>query len=96
MDKVRELYRIGCGEVLPDRTLVLMLDEGEGGQRAYARDGAAADRIGARSTDYHRTVESAFREIARQEPGRVRLIDASGSEAEVTERMLAAIADLLS
>jgi dTMP kinase len=95
MDRVRELYRIGCGDALPDRTLVLMLDEGEGGQRACARDGASSDRIGGRSNDYHRTVESAFRDIARQEPGRVRLIDASGSEAEVTKRMLGAIADLL-
>jgi dTMP kinase len=37
----------------------------------------------------------AFRLIAAEEPERVRLIDASGSESDVTKRLLAAIEDLL-
>jgi dTMP kinase len=93
IDAVRDLYRFGCGEFLPDRTLVLMLDEGR--DRASARDRGAADRIGARSNAYHRAVEQAFRDIAAQESQRVRLIDAAGSEAEVTARLLDAISDLL-
>jgi dTMP kinase len=93
VDAVRDLYRFGCGEFLPDRTLVLMLDEGR--DRASARDRGAADRIGARSNAYHRAVEQAFRDIAAQERQRVRLIDAAGSEAEVTARLLDAISDLL-
>ena len=93
LDAVRSLHDLGSEGFLPDRTLVLMLDEG--GARAQARDGSCSDRIGGRSTDYHREVDAAFREIARQEPERVRLIDASGSPEQVTERLLDAIADLL-
>jgi dTMP kinase len=93
VDAVRDLYRFGCGDFLPDRTLVLMLDEGR--ERASARDRGAADRIGARSNAYHRAVEQAFRDIAAQERQRVRLIDAAGSEAEVTARLLDAVSDLL-
>jgi dTMP kinase len=93
VDAVRDLYRFGCGVFLPDRTLVLMLDDGR--DRASARDRGAADRIGARSNAYHRAVEQAFRDIAAQESQRVRLIDAAGSEAEVTARLLDAISDLL-
>jgi dTMP kinase len=93
IDAVRHLSRFGCGDFLPDRTLVLMLDEGR--DRASARDRGAADRIGARSNAYHRAVEQAFRDIAAQESQRVRLIDAAGSEAEVTARLLDAISDLL-
>jgi dTMP kinase len=93
IDRVRDLYRFGCGDFLPDRTLVLILDEGQ--KRASARDGGAADRIGARSDAYHGAVEQAFRDIAAQEPQRVRLIDASGSEADVTARLLDAVADLM-
>jgi dTMP kinase len=37
----------------------------------------------------------AFREIASEEPDRVRIIDASGSPQEVTGRLLDAMADLL-
>ena len=66
----------------PDRTLVLAL--AEGGARARARDNEASDRIGGRPDDYHQKVDLAFRQIAAEEPERVRIIDASGSPEEVT------------
>lgn len=93
MATVRQLHAIGCGGVLPDRTLVLLLEGA--GQRARNRDGNAADRIGGRSVEYHVAVEQAFRHFASQEPERVRLIDASGSEGQVTQRLIGAIEDLL-
>ena len=93
IERVRELYRFACGEFLPDRTLVLILDEG--GERARARDTEGADRIGGRSTDYHHKVETAFRIIAAEEPERVRLVDASGSPEEVTQRLLDNLEDLI-
>ena len=93
IERVRELYRFACGEFLPDRTLVLILDEG--GERARARDTEGADRIGGRSADYHHKVETAFRIIAAEEPERVRLVDASGSPEEVTQRLLDNLEDLI-
>jgi len=93
IERVRDLYRFACGEFLPDRTLVLILDEG--GERARARDTEGADRIGGRSADYHHKVETAFRIIAAEEPERVRLVDASGSPEEVTQRLLDNLEDLI-
>jgi dTMP kinase len=93
IERVRELYRFACGEFLPDRTLVLILDGG--GERARARDTEGADRIGGRSADYHHKVETAFRIIAAEEPERVRLVDASGSPEEVTQRLLDNLEDLI-
>ena len=93
IETVRRLHAIGCGGVLPDRTLVLLLEDG--GQRARSRDGDRADRIGGRSASYHAAVEQAFRHIASEEPERVRLIDASGSENQVTGRLIGALEDLL-
>jgi len=90
---VREINAFGIGETFPDRSLVLMLDEGSA--RAQARDADGSDRIGGRSADYHHKVATAFRLIAAEEPERVKLIDASGTPAEVTGRLLDAIADLL-
>jgi dTMP kinase len=92
IERVRALHEFGSGGLLPDRTLVLVLDEGA--ERAKARD-AVHDRIGGRDADYHHRVELAFRLIAAEEPERVRLVDSSGSPEEVTERLLDAIADLL-
>lgn len=93
IERIRELHGFACRGFLPDRTLILTLDEGQ--QRARARDGDATDRIGGRPDDFHHKVNLAFRVIAAEEPERVRLIDASGTEAEVTARLLGAIADLL-
>ncbi|MGI8706162.1 MAG: dTMP kinase [Sphingomicrobium sp.] len=93
IDRVRELHEFACSGFLPDRTLVMSLAEGH--ERAKARDRDTVDRIGGRPEDFHQRVELAFRTIAAEEPLRVRLIDASGTQAEVTGRLLDAIADLL-
>ena len=93
LEAVRHINAFGIGEWFPDRTLVLVSEEGAA--RANARDGGAADRIGRRSAAYHAAVEEGFRTVAAQEPDRVRLIDASGAPEAVTARLLAAITDLL-
>jgi dTMP kinase len=93
IEAVRAINAFGIGTDFPDRTLVLSLDEG--GERARARDSEGSDRIGGRSDDYHRKVAAAFHIIAAEEPGRVRLIDASGAPQEVTERLIESLRDLL-
>lgn len=89
------LHRIGSGGYLPDRTLLLTLPEEEATGRAKARDGAVSDRIGGRASDFHRAVADAFTRFAREEPDRVRAVDASGPAEVVTVRLLEAIEDLL-
>jgi dTMP kinase len=93
IEEVRGINAFGIGEWFPDRTLVLAL--AEGGARARARDNEGSDRIGGRPEGYHQKVDLAFRQIAAEEPQRVRIIDASGDPQEVTRRLLEALADLL-
>ena len=93
IEQVRAINAFAIGDTFPDRTLVLALTEG--GARARARDNETSDRIGGRSEGYHQKVDLAFRLIASEEPERVRIVDASGSPEEVTDRLLHAIADLL-
>jgi len=93
IEAVRAINAFGIGEDFPDRTLVLTLDEGV--DRARARDSDRSDRIGGRPDDYHRKVEAAFHIIAAEEPERVRLVDASGTPQQVTERLIDALKDLL-
>jgi dTMP kinase len=95
IDAVRDLHRFGSLDFLPDRTLVLQLDDAEAGARARARDGNLGDRIGSRPPTYHAAVDAGFRAIAAKEPGRVKLIDASGTAPTVTARLLYALGDLL-
>lgn len=93
IESVREINAFGIGADFPDRTLVLMLDEGS--ERARVRDAAGSDRIGGRPADYHHKVATAFRLIAAEEPERVKLIDASGAPEDVSQRLIDAIQDLL-
>ncbi|HET9334995.1 MAG TPA: dTMP kinase [Sphingomicrobium sp.] len=93
IEAVRAINAFGIGQWFPNRTLVLAL--AEGGARARARDNELSDRIGGRPANYHQKVDLAFRQVAGEEPGRVRIIDASGSPEEVTERLLEALSDLL-
>ena len=93
IEAVRAINAFAIGESFPDRTLVLAL--AEGGSRARVRDNEVSDRIGGRSEGYHQKVDLAFRLIAAEEPDRVRIIDASGAAENVTERLLAALQDLL-
>jgi dTMP kinase len=95
IDAVRDLHRFGSEDFLPDRTLILVLDESEGALRARARDGHLGDRIGSRPPSYHAAVDAGFRAMADKEPDRVKLVDASGSPATVTARLLYALGDLL-
>ena len=93
IETVRAINAFGIGGDFPDRTLILTLEDGA--ERARARDADGSDRIGGRPDDYHRKVEAAFHIIAAEEPERVKLIDASGSAEEVTQRLLDAVEDLL-
>jgi dTMP kinase len=95
IEAVRDLHRFGSEDFLPDRTLVLQLDDAEAGARARSRDGHPGDRIGSRPPSYHAAVDAGFRMMAAREPDRVRLIDASGAAATVTARLLYALGDLL-
>ena len=93
IEAVRAINAFGIEGWFPDRTLLLL--HPDGAERARARDGDASDRIGGRPASYHEAVEQAFRDIAAAEPNRVRLIDASGSPEQVTERLLDSLEGLL-
>jgi dTMP kinase len=90
---VKAINLFGIGDCLPDRTLVLAL--AQGGARARARDNDASDRIGGRPENYHQKVDLAFRQVAAEDPARIRIIDASGEPEEVTARLMDALAGLL-
>ncbi|MBT2185668.1 dTMP kinase [Sphingobium nicotianae] len=89
------LHGIGSDGLLPDRTLLLHLPLDESSERAGARDGGAADRIGGRDAEFHCAVAAAFERFADAEPARFRRIDARGSIDEVSARLLASLADWL-
>jgi dTMP kinase len=95
VDAIRTLHAIGSHGFLPDRTLLLELPADAAADRLRVRDAGGSDRIGGRGGDFHTRVAGGFVQLAEEEPERYRRIDASGSAEQVTDRLLAALRDLL-
>jgi dTMP kinase len=91
---VMALHQVGSGGLLPDRTLLLEIPVEEGAKRAEARDGAA-DRMGGKGSAYYERVAAKFSALAAAEPARFSIINAMGAPANVTDRLVAALADIL-
>jgi dTMP kinase len=72
----------------PDLTLVLDLPVEIGLGRAAARRGAGeADRFEAEGAAFHERLRAAYLQIARDNPTRCVVIDATGTAEEVAERI---------
>lgn len=95
VDAIRALHLVASDDFLPDRTLLLDLPGEIAAERQEARDGAHKDRFGERDATFHESVADAFRSLAVNEPQRFRVIDAGGSPEAVTDRLIAALEDLL-
>lgn len=93
-DAIESLYRTTLGTFAPDLTLILDMPVDAGLARAGARNDIETryERMG---RDFHERVRRGFLEIARLEPGRCVVIDATGNVDEVTARIFAAVADRL-
>lgn len=89
---VRRANELGSCGFLPDRTVVFDIDPA----RALARaTRGGADRLERSGLALQERVRAAYLELAREQPGRVRIVDAAGTVGEVTGRLVACLADLL-
>jgi dTMP kinase len=91
---IRQLHQIGSDGLMPDRTLLLELPGSDAAKREFARDNGRLDRFGRKTDEYHDRVAGAFRKLAETDPQRFRAVNAEGGMEEVTDRLLAALADI--
>ena len=93
-DPIERLYALVVGDFQPDLTLILDVPVDVGLQRAAARrDGET--RYEDLGHAFHERLHAGFHEIARREPQRCKVIDASGSTDEVHARVRTAVAQSL-
>lgn len=91
---LRSLEAHVVGATRPDLTLVLDAPVSVAHERRTARK-STQDVFEQRDLDFHQSVRLAFSEIARSEPGRCKLIDASRPASEVVDAAWVHIAQLL-
>lgn len=93
-----ELNRLATDGTHPDLTIVLDLAVETGLERTRARvrgDVRGPDRFEGEQVEFHRRVREGFLTIARDQPGRVRTLDATVPVAEITGRIVEAIVALV-
>ncbi|RMC32937.1 dTMP kinase [Paracoccus alkanivorans] len=76
--------------VEPDRTFVIDIDPATALARGNAR-GGKEDRFESLGLQFQQRLAAGFRALAQEYPGRVRLVDGSGSVGDVAARVRAAL-----
>lgn len=84
--KITALEEAALEGLEPDLTLILDLPVHEGLKRAHARHGNET-RFEKFDMDFHKRLREGFLEIAKANPERCVVIDASGSEDDVAQRI---------
>lgn len=99
---VLELHRVLCGDLKPDLTILLDNDLGKSLGRARRRNEKAAEhakrtgkhdhedenRFERQNRAFFARVREAYVSIARREPGRVTVVDASAEKSETQRRVV--------
>lgn len=89
-DFIRDLTRLAIGDFKPDLTLILDLPVEEGLKRAGGR-GGAEDRYERMGTAFHDRLRQGFLDIARADPDRCAVVDATLPLDEVRQAVLRAV-----
>jgi len=88
------MQRVTIGDLKPDLTAILDVPVEVGLERAAVRRGtAAADRFESEDISFHQQLRDAYREIAKNEPERCVLIDATEEPAKVAANIWSALRD---
>jgi dTMP kinase len=84
---IRDLYLRSMPDIFPDLTILLDIDVAAGLYRAKAR-ADKEQRFENMHLSFHEKVRQGFLAIAESEPIRLKVIDASGTQDEVTARIV--------
>ena len=94
LDRLRALNDWATGSLQPDVTLLFDLPEETGLRRAQSRNAVAVrdeGRFEAEDLRFHRRVREGYLTLAKAEPQRYVMVDATGTEDEVFERTRAVL-----
>ena len=92
---IERLNAFACQGVRPDRTILLVC-EGGASSRPYKPFDAEADRLERAGIAFHARVNEGFRELARRDPDRIRVIASAPRRADTARAVLRELADLFS
>ena len=93
--ELRDLHKLSIGTIMPDRTYLMDLPAEEGLARANSRASQKEARFESKGLAYHEQVREHYLSLAKQEPSRFMVIDASRSEDEIFKQLQSDVQILL-
>lgn len=96
--KIEALYSLALNDFRPDLTLIMDMPVEEGLKRAVSRGastGSSEQRYEDMDVAFHHRLREGFLDIAKREPDRCNLVDASGTEEDVAARLQAIVLPFL-
>lgn len=96
-EKVLQVIELATGGLKPDLTVFFDISVEEAIKRMVARDESQAkkNRMDEETSEFYTRVRKAYLGIAKREPERFRVIDASGSVAEIHPRVVEMVTAIL-
>ena len=94
LDELRAINAFATQTLMPDLTLLLDIPRDESRQRVAARQ-EQADRFEQERDAFHVRLAEGFRQLAEQEPQRIRRIDSTQPQADTEAAIWSAVASLL-
>jgi len=92
MGPVHAVHAAVMGGFSPDLTVLFDIDPVLALKRVQTR-GDELSRFDSESLEFHKTIRTAFLEIAKQAPQRIKTIDAAASRDEITTQILRVVVD---
>ena len=101
LDTINRIHQLVLGDLKPDLTILFDMSPEEGLQRAWKQvhEGSrttAETRFENEEISFHNKVRSGYLELARSEPERFRIVDASKSAEQVREKIIILIDEAIS
>jgi len=84
---IESANRLACGPLRPDLTILLDLDPASGLGRASVRDHGQADRFEVLGAVFHQEVRAVYHALAKEEPARFFIVDASRPAETIAEEI---------
>jgi dTMP kinase len=89
LERVLDLNLLVTGELLPDRTFLVLLDPDVAFQRTKA-----SDRIEREGQEFHRAVDEAYRSLAQMFPDRIIPVDGNRDAESIAEEIRGRLREL--
>lgn len=91
IDNINMLNELAVNGVHPDLTIVFDIDT----ETSMARVGAEKDRLESAGFEFHKRVRNGYLEIAKQNPQRIKVVDASQSIENVQKDVIKIVEEVL-